>query len=84
MRKYGYIDPTNGTYSFATSLEDLKIKLAELAAQTYINHYCSGMAYTIVDVNDDGSEKWYAPTGAEIMQPEELQEAILDNNIDLL
>ena len=54
--------------------------LAELAAQTYVEHYCNGMAYTVVETQEDGSEKWYAPTGGQIMTPAEMQ-AFVETNL---
>ena len=70
--KYAYIHPTTREYIFVESREALIAILAELAAQTYVDHYCNGMAYTVVKTQEDGSEKWYAPTGEQVMTPVEI------------
>jgi hypothetical protein len=74
--KYAYIHPTTREYLFVESREALIAILAELAAQTYIDHYCNGMAYTIVETAEDGAEKWYAPTGEQVMTPVEIEARI--------
>ena len=46
-------------------------KFCEYAIDTYINHYNSGSAWTVVQMLEDGSEQWFAPTGEQILSPEE-------------
>ena len=71
--KYAYYNPLTGENLYVESKEALQDALANLAADVYINHYCSGeSAYSIVEVLEDGAEKWYAPTGEERMTPDQL------------
>jgi hypothetical protein len=70
--KYAYYNPLTGENFYATSKEELQNALATLAAEVFINHHCSGSAYTIVEVLENGAEKWYSPTGEERMTPAEL------------
>lgn len=74
--KFAYYNPTNGENIVVDSIEELRSALAKLAADTYINHYCGGQAYSVVEVNEDGSEKWYTPTGEARMTPDELKTQI--------
>jgi len=74
--KYAYIHPTTREYLYTSSREELRSNLAEFAAQTYVDHYCNGTAYTIVEVQEDGSEKWYSPTGEQVMSAAEIEAEI--------
>lgn len=74
--KYAYLHPYLREYLYANTREELQIKLAEFAAEVYISHYCNDLAYTVVETLEDGSEKWYAPTGEQIMTPAQVQEKI--------
>lgn len=71
--KYAFIDPDTREYGFTESREELQSKLAEFAARVYVNHYCNGAPYTLVEVQEDGSEKWYSPTGEQVMSPSEIE-----------
>lgn len=74
--KYAYIHPQTREYLYTESRDELKAALAQFAAQTYIDHYCNGQAYTLVSVQEDGSEQWYSPTGDQVMSPAELEAEI--------
>lgn len=71
--KFAYYNPLTGENSYAASKEELQNALADLAADVYLSHYCGGSGgYSIVEVSEDGTEKWYAPTGEERMTPEQI------------
>lgn len=74
--KYAYIHPTTRVYLYTDSQEELKSIIAEFAAETYIEHYCNGQPYTLVETQEDGSEKWFSPTGEQVMTAAELAESI--------
>lgn len=74
--KYAYIHPTTREYLYAETREQLQDALAGHAAQTYIEHYCNGEPFTVVEVLEDGSEKWYSPTGEERMTAAQLEAKI--------
>lgn len=71
--KYAYIHPITREYLYAETREALQDSLAQHAAETYVSHYCNGQPYTIIEVQEDGSEKWYAPTGEQVMTAAELE-----------
>lgn len=71
--KYAYIHPYSREYLYAETREELQTKLTEFAAQVYVDHYCNGMAYTIVETLEDGSEKWYTPTGEQTITAMDIQ-----------
>lgn len=70
--KYAYIDQVTREYTFAETRDELKDALARSAALVFVEHYCNGEAYTIVETQEDGSEKWYSPTGEARLTPAEL------------
>jgi hypothetical protein len=74
--KYAYTHPITREYLYVETREALQDALAQHAAQTYIDHYCNGTAYTIVEVQEDGSEKWYAPTGEQVMTAAQIEAQI--------
>lgn len=74
--KYAYIHPYSREYLYTESREELQTKLAEFAAQVYHEHYCNGAPYTIVETLEDGTEKWYAPTGEQVMTADEIKAQI--------
>jgi hypothetical protein len=74
--KYAYIHPITREYIYTETREQLQDALAQHAAQVYADHYCNGQPYTIVEVQEDGSEKWYAPTGEQVMTAAEIEAQI--------
>lgn len=74
--KYAYVHPYSREYLYAQTREELQNKLAEFAAQVYVDHYCNGVAYTIVETLEDGAEKWYTPTGEQTMTAAEIEAQI--------
>lgn len=74
--KYAYIHPTSREYLYADTPEALLNELAKHAAETYVNHYCNGSPYTLVETQDDGSEKWYAPDGTPVLSAAEIEAQI--------
>jgi hypothetical protein len=74
--KYAYIHPDTREYQYVDTREALQDALAKYAAETYVNHFCNGSPFTVVEVQEDGSEKWYAPTGEQVMTPAEVEAKI--------
>lgn len=77
--KYAYIHPYSREYLYTDSRVELQTKIAEFAAQVYTEHYCNGALFTCVETLEDGSEKWYLPTGKQVLSPIEIQEEIKKN-----
>lgn len=75
-KKYAYIHPITREYLYTESPETLLDELARFAAETYVNHYCNGQPYTVVETLDDGSEKWSAPDGTPVLSPAEIEAQI--------
>ena len=71
--KYAYCHPDTREYVYVDTREELINILAKHAAEIYHSHYCNGEPYTIVEVQEDGFEKWYAPTGEQRMTAAELE-----------
>jgi hypothetical protein len=74
--KYAYLHPTTREYLYTETREALQDALAQHAAETYVSHYCNGQPYTIVEVQEDGSEKWYTPTGEARMTAADIEALI--------
>jgi len=74
--KYAYIHPITREYLYANTPEELLAALASHAAQTYVEHYCNGQPYTLVEILDDGSEKWYAPDGTPVLSAADIEAKI--------
>lgn len=74
--KYAYIHPYTREYLYTESKEELQNKLAKFAAQVYQDHYCNGAMFTIAETDEDGVEKWYSPTGEQVLTPKQIQERI--------
>jgi hypothetical protein len=74
--KYAYLNPTTREYLYVETREALQDALAQQAAETYVSHYCNGEPYTVVEVLEDGSEKWYTPTGEARMTAAEIEAKI--------
>jgi hypothetical protein len=74
--KYAYLHPTTREYLYADTPEALLNELAKHAAETYVTHYCNGSPYTLVETQDNGSEKWYAPNGDHVLSAVEIESQI--------
>lgn len=70
--KFAYIHPTSREYIYVESIDELVSQLTTHAITTFIEHYCNGQPYTVVEVQDDGSEKWYSPDGTDLPSPAEI------------
>ena len=71
--RYAYLHPYTREYQYVDTREELLNVLAKNAAQVYIEHYSNGHPFTFVEVQEDGSEKWYAPTGEQVLSASELE-----------
>jgi hypothetical protein len=71
--KFAYVNPTNGETVFAATREELVVAVASMAVDVYINHYTGGGPFTFVETLEDGSEKWYSPTGELCPSPNEIK-----------
>ena len=73
---YKIFNPTTGEYEPAASLEECRAKTAEKIYNFYLT-YAHNSPYSVVEVNDDGTEIWRNPHGDEILSPEQIQAEIL-------
>jgi hypothetical protein len=81
--KFAYVNPTNGEKLFAATREELVVAVASIAVDLYVNHYTGGGPFTFVETLEDGSEKWYSPTGELCPSPDEIKaeaERIIQRN----
>jgi hypothetical protein len=72
---YKIFNPATGEYEPAATLEECTIKLASQAWTFYLQ-YAHGQPYSVVEINDDGSEVWRTPAGEEMTNPEVMKQLI--------
>ncbi len=68
---YKILNPTTGEYTTAETLEACTEALAD-AAIYVLNKFTLDAPYSVVDINEDGSQTWRNPRGEEIVNLEEL------------
>jgi hypothetical protein len=71
--RFAYINPLNGETAIVDTRDELVAQIAQMAVDTYINHYTNGGPFTFVETLEDGSEKWYSPTGEERLSPDQIK-----------
>lgn len=64
MIKYAVLNPLDGTYTFATDVQERDAIARQRAWDFYLLHV-HGVPYSIVEVAEDGSEQWRAPAAGE-------------------
>lgn len=76
--KYAIKNPNTQEYEQYEDRAVAMQKFCEYAIDTYINHYNHGSPWTMVNVLEDGSEQWFAPTGEQILSPDEQRALALE------
>lgn len=76
--KYAIFNPATGTYDYVETLEQVPSKIAEMALQYYKSH-SSGIAYTIVTIDDNGWETWTNPEDTRTELPQDILDNIAQN-----
>jgi hypothetical protein len=69
---YKIINPENGEYVTKNTLEECVDFVAHVAINL-LNSFTHNAPYSVVEINDDGSQVWRNPTGDEILNLQELQ-----------
>jgi hypothetical protein len=69
---YKIFNPSTGEYSTVNSIEECIEKVGELAYNLYLEHVHNN-PYSIVTVNEDGSETWRSADGTETDNYDEIQ-----------
>lgn len=77
---YKVLDPTIGQYTDCKTKDELLVQLSKLAYKFYMSHTHNN-PYTMVTINEDGSETWRNAQGEEILSPAQIEEMI-QNQID--
>jgi len=75
MKIYKVLNPITGEYADTTTKEKCLAKLAETAWNFYLSQ-THNQPYTVVTVNEDGSEVWQTPTGDTILSPAQIEETL--------
>jgi hypothetical protein len=75
-KKFAVLNPLNGSYTKASTTEERNSTLADFAWKIYLSH-THNLPYSVVEINDDGSETWRNPQGDEIENLEKLYFEIL-------
>jgi len=68
---YKILNPTTGEYIAAETLEACTEALAD-TAMYLLNKFTLDAPYSVVDINEDGSQVWRNPQGQETVNLEEL------------
>jgi hypothetical protein len=68
---YKIFNPTTGEYATAETVDACAEVLAD-AAMYLLNNFTHNSPYSVVDINEDGSQVWRNPQGEEIVNLEEL------------
>ena len=72
MKKYSVLNPTNGSYQDAETLDECLNLVSEIAYNLLLN-YTHNQPYSVVEIHDDGSETWRNPAGEEILSPAQIK-----------
>ena len=75
--KYKILNPMTGQYDTFDTFDDCANELGARAWEFYLLHTHYN-PYTVVEVNDDGSETWRNPTSDELRDPD----AVIDDVIE--
>lgn len=68
MKKLGFFDATTGQYSFYDLDENLVSKISKHIFDLHIK-ISNNVPWSIVEINDDGSQVWRNALGQEITAP---------------
>lgn len=72
--KFAILNPLDGSYEYRDTIEDASNVVAEQALNLYMSHTQNAFL-TVVETIED-AEKWYAPTGEQVLSPAEIQAKI--------
>jgi len=68
MKKFAVLNPLDGSYVYTDNETERDKLIAQMAFNLYKNHVHDA-PYSIIEVAEDGSEKWYAILGYDIYNP---------------
>jgi hypothetical protein len=68
MKKFAVLNPLDGTYTYTDTETERDKLVAKFAFDLYRNHVHDA-PYSIVEVAEDGSEKWFTISGEVIFNP---------------
>ncbi len=68
---YKILNPINGEYVTVNTFEECENYVVDLAFNL-LNHTLHNSPYSVVTINEDGSQTWRNPRGEEIVNLEEL------------
>lgn len=72
--KYAILNPADGSYQYSDTLDGAATIAAQTAVAFYKAHTHDAFLTVVEEV--DGVEKWYAPTGEQVLTGDEVQERI--------
>jgi hypothetical protein len=82
MKKYAVVNPLTGTYTYTNTIEERDSLLAAIAWEYYTTQTYN-QPYSIVTINEDGSETWTTPDGTPKLSPQELDALSAQWSLDL-
>jgi hypothetical protein len=69
--QYAVLNPATGSYQFADTLDEVPMKMAEVAFAFYMSQTAE-TPLSIVQTHDSGAETWFAATGERIPPVEDV------------
>ena len=73
--KFAVLNPIDGSYTQVTTEQERDVLLAQNAWNFFLSH-THNRPFSIVTINEDGSETWSSPTGEPILSPAQFEELI--------
>jgi Asp/Glu/hydantoin racemase len=74
--KYAYCVFITREYKYVNTREELIECLINEVVTVYLTNYTNNEPFAIVEIDSDGMEKWYTPTGEERLTAEEIKAKI--------
>lgn len=73
--KFAVINPMTGLYTEASTEQERDTLLAQIAWDFFLSQ-THNTPYSVVTINEDGSENWASPTGTPMKSPAQLEAEI--------
>ena len=75
MEKYALLNPADGSYTYYSTEEEVKMELAKKALSFFITH-SHGIAYSKIIIDENGWETWEEKNNVFLPDKEEVQKFI--------
>lgn len=72
---YAVFNGDTGEYTRVNTIDECLDKVVQ-NAYLMLMHYTHDSPYSVVQINDDGTETWYSASGEEILSPTQIKDSI--------